>query len=180
MTSLDASSAENKELIITDFIAASPNLGWYVQNDNVMGGRSKGDFETTEGKLIFAGSTNTHGGGFSSIRTRPFLLDLSNYQGIRLHIKGDGRRYTWQLQTNAMWRGAQISYWADFDTLAGESRSVDIPFAHFVPQFRGYKLDGPELDPVQITEMGVYIYDKRDGPFILQLNSIRAYSNDKR
>ena len=180
MTSLDASGSENKEeLLITDFIADSPDLGWYVQNDNVMGGRSKGDVEQIEGELIFSGSTNTNGGGFSSIRTRPFQLDLSNYHGVRLHVKGDGRRYTWQLQTNARWRGSPVSYWADFDTLAGEWSIVDIRFSLFFPQFRGFKLDGPELDPMQITEMGLYIYDKKDGPFELHLNSIHSYSEGK-
>jgi len=164
--------------MITDFTPDSPDLSWYVQNDNGMGGRSEGGFEQAQGELIFAGSTNTNGGGFSSIRTRPFELDLSNYDGIQLRVKGDGRRYTWQLQTDARWRGRRISYWADFDTTEGEWSTVDIPFSDFFPQFRGYKLDGPELDPAQMTEMGVYIYDKKDGPFELRLDSIQGYSAD--
>jgi hypothetical protein len=147
-----------------------------VQNDNVMGGRSKGDFETAQGELIFAGSTNTNGGGFSSIRTQPFRLDLSNYDGLQLRVKGDGRRYIWQLQTNARWRGSQISYWADFATRDGEWSTVKVPFSSFYPQFRGFKLDGPELDLSAITEMGLYIYDQQDGPFELRLESIKAYS----
>ncbi|MFW2405958.1 MAG: CIA30 family protein [Gammaproteobacteria bacterium] len=164
--------------MITDFTPDTPDLGWYVQNDNVMGGRSEGDFQTIGGELIFAGSTNTNGGGFSSIRTQPFTLDLSSHEGISLRIKGDGRRYTWQLQTNARWRGRRVSYWADFETLADEWSTVRIPFSSFIPQFRGYKLDGPELDPAQITEMGVYIYDKRDGPFELRITSVEAYAAD--
>jgi len=174
---LDASDSDpRREPMITDFTPDSPDLSWYVQNDNVMGGRSEGGFEQAQGELIFAGSTNTNGGGFSSIRTRPFELDLSNYDGIQLRVKGDGRRYTWQLQTDALWRGRRISYWADFDTTEGEWSTVDIPFSDFFPQFRGYKLDGPELDPAQMTEMGVYIYDKKDGPFELRLDSIQGYS----
>ena len=31
--------------MITDFTSATPDLGWYVQNDNVMGGRSEGGFD---------------------------------------------------------------------------------------------------------------------------------------
>ena len=45
---------------------------WVTVNDNVMGGRSIGDFTIKEGKLVFRGSTNTNGGGFSSIRSRPW------------------------------------------------------------------------------------------------------------
>ena len=180
---LDASDADpsNSEgvLVLTDFAADSPDLGWYVQNDNVMGGRSEGGFETKEqGELIFAGSTNTNGGGFSSIRTQPFELDLSNYDGIHLRVRGDGRRYTWQLQTTARYRGYRISYWADFDTLDGEWSTVNIPFASFYPQFRGFKLGEPELDPSEITELGLYIYDKKDGPFELRLNVVSAYADD--
>lgn len=178
--SLEASDPDpNKGLLITDFSPGTADLGWYVQNDNVMGGRSEGDFEKSQGELIFAGSTNTNGGGFSSIRTKPFLLDLSHYAGIRLRVKGDGRRYIWQLQTNALWRGQRISYWSEFETVAGQWNTVRIPFSSFFPQFRGYKLDGPKLDPKQITEMGLYIYDKKDGPFELRLASMHAYPADE-
>ena len=50
---------------------------WVTVNDNVMGGRSIGDFTIKEGKLVFRGSTNTNGGGFSSIRSRPLGRDMS-------------------------------------------------------------------------------------------------------
>ena len=162
-------------LMITDFTADTADLDWYVQNDNVMGGRSKGGFNIEPGMLIFAGSTNTNGGGFSSIRTRPFKADLSSYKGMRLRVKGDGRRYTWQLQTNERYRRFRVSYWADFETTDGEWITVNIPFADFFPQVRGFKLPGPELDTTDIRELGLYIYDKKDGAFELRLDSIEAY-----
>jgi hypothetical protein len=170
-------SVSDETLILTDFSPDSPDLGWYVQNDNVMGGRSQGGFETNkQNELVFAGSTNTNGGGFSSIRTQPFKkLNLAGYQGIQLRIKADGRRYTWQLQTNARNRGYPVSYWAEFDTPDGEWGTVRIPFSSFYPQFRGFRLDGPELDSGGITELGLYIYDKKDGPFELRLENIAAY-----
>ena len=163
-------------LLLTDFTANSPDLGWYVLNDNVMGGRSEGTFERERGTLRFTGSTNTNGGGFSSIRAESMQLDLSDRTGIRLRVKGDGRRYTWRLATKARWRGRQVSYWADFDTRAGEWTTVDIPFSRFVPKFRGYRLEEPALDTTQITGMGLMIYDNLDGPFELNLDSVHAYS----
>ena len=166
-------------LILAGFNADSPDFGWYVQNDNVMGGRSEGGFTISSGQLIFAGTTNTNGGGFSSIRTQPLKLDLSAYTGIRVKVKADGRRYTWQLQTDARWRGRRINYWADFDTLANETDVIDIPFTTFFPQLRGFRLDGPELDTSQITEFALYQYDKTDGPFELRLISIEAYLESK-
>lgn len=166
---------ESATLLLTDFTADTPDLDWYVQNDNVMGGRSEGGFNVVKTELVFAGSTNTNGGGFSSIRTRRFKLDLAKYEGIRLRLKADGREYTWQLNTNARNNGYPVSYWAEFDTPDAEWVEIDIPFAKFYPQFRGFKLDGPELDPSDITEFGLYIYDKKDGPFKLQLARIDAY-----
>ena len=164
------------ELELVALASGMSEPGWYVVNDNVMGGRSDGDFRIEEGELHFAGRTNTDGGGFSSIRTDAVELDLAAYDGIRLRVKGDGRRYTWRLTTTARWRGQEIGYWADFDTVEGAWRTVDIPFSSFVPLYRGTRLDGPELDRAQITGMGLMIYDKQDGPFELRLESVRAYS----
>ena len=172
----DASGAHNEDALeLTDFTADTADLGWYVVNDNVMGGRSEGDFRIGDGKLHFAGSTDTNGGGFSSIRTRPLDLDLSPYAGIRLRIKGDGRRYTWRLATDARWRGREIGYWADFETRDGQWHTVDVPFSSFVPRFRGTRLDGPELDTAKIRGMGLMIYDGQDGRFDLRLASVHAF-----
>jgi hypothetical protein len=162
-------------LLLTDFTSTSADLGWYVVNDNVMGGRSVGGFQQEEGELIFTGRTNTNGGGFSSIRSQPAQLDLSSYTGIELKIRGDGRRYTWRLTTEARWRGKQISYWADFETRDGTWTTVNIPFGDFIPRYRGYQLEGSALDAAQITGMGLMIYDNEDGPFELRLASVHAY-----
>lgn len=167
---------DDRGRLITDFAEKSRDLGWYVVNDTVMGGRSAGGFELRQEQLIFTGRTNTNGGGFSSIRTSPLQLDLAGHTGIRLHVMGDGRRYTWRLTTDARWRGREVAYWADFETFDGEWSTLTIPFASFVPRFRGYQLDGPALDPGQITGMGLMIYDDMDGPFELHLESVHAYS----
>ena len=162
-------------MLLTDFTPGSADLGWYVLNDNVMGGRSEGAFAREDGRLVFTGNTNTRGGGFSSIRTQAMQLDLSAKTGIQVRVRGDGRRYTWRLTTNASWRGREVSYWADFETEKDAWVTAEIPFSRFVPKFRGYELDGPVLDPTQITGMGLMIYDGQDGPFELHLASVHAY-----
>ncbi len=175
--------AENSELsestiLLNAFSESGPNLQWFVQNDTVMGGRSEGGFRIVDDRLVFSGITNTNGGGFSSIRSRRFAKDLSAYSGIKINVKADGRKYTWSIQTDATWRGRRVSYWADFDTTAntGEIEEITIPFTKFYPQFRGFKLDGPELNINQITEFALYQYDKTDGPFELELFSVEAYA----
>lgn len=174
-TTTNADDAGDSRLI-TDFTDSSADLGWYVLNDNVMGGRSDGDFRIEDGRLHFEGRTNTVGGGFSSIRTEPLSLDLSAYDGIRLRVHGDGRRYTWRLTTDARYYGRPVGYWADFETRGGEWQTVDVPFSRFVPRFRGSRLSGPPLDTGTITGMGLMIYDKRDGVFDLELAGVNAYS----
>ena len=175
--------AEDSELsestiLLNAFSESGPDLQWFVQNDTVMGGRSEGGFRIVDDRLVFSGITNTNGGGFSSIRSRRFAKDLSAYSGIKVNVKADGRKYTWSIQTDATWRGRRISYWADFNTTAnsGEIEEITIPFTKFNPQFRGFKLDGPELNKSQITEFALYQYDKTDGPFELELFSVEAYA----
>ena len=58
-------------LLLTDFTSNTPDMGWFVVNDNVMGGSSEGAFNQEPGKLSFAGRTNTNGGGFSSATKFP-------------------------------------------------------------------------------------------------------------
>ncbi len=175
-TPLNASETQRSEvLLLTDFTSNSPDLGWYVVNDNVMGGRSQGDFRQASDGLRFAGRTNTRGGGFSSIRTQRLQLNLADHAGIQLHVKGDGRRYTWRLTSATRWRGRRVSYWADFETENDTWSTVNVPFSSFIPRFRGLELDGPALDPREITGMGLMIYDNQDGPFELHLASVHAY-----
>jgi len=174
---LHAADAQSKgELLLTDFTSGSTDLEWYVLNDNVMGGRSEGNFELEPGELRFAGRTNTIGGGFSSIRTRTVQLDLSDHAGIQLRVQGDGRRYTWRLATPTRWRDTEVGYWADFETRSGQWDTINIPFSSFVPRVRGRLLDGPPLDTGQVTGMGLMIYDNQDGRFDLRLARVVAYS----
>ena len=179
-TSAQAEDSELSEstILLNAFSESGPDLQWFVQNDTVMGGRSEGGFRIVDDRLVFSGITNTNGGGFSSIRSRRFAKDLSAYSGIKVNVKADGRKYTWSIQTDATWRGRRVSYWADFNTTAntGEIEEITIPFTKFYPQFRGFKLDGPELKKNQITEFALYQYDKTDGPFELELFSVEAYA----
>ena len=176
MTPLTSVPAAGAEYLLTDFTSASPDLGWYVVNDTVMGGRSDGGFEIDDGELSFTGRTNTRGGGFSSIRSGPLAVDLSPADGIRVRVKGDGRRYTWRLTTDARIYGREVAYWADFDTAEGEWETIDIPWSEFIPRGRGSVLSGPPLNTREITGMGLMIYDKRDGPFQLLLASVHAFA----
>jgi monofunctional biosynthetic peptidoglycan transglycosylase len=166
----------SSDLLLTDFGARSP-VTWTTVNDGVMGGRSRGGYKVDAGVLLFTGSTNTNGGGFSSIRSNRGAFDLRGYDGIRLRVRADGRRYTFRLTTASTRKGRyQPAYWADFETTGGDAwQVVDVPFERFRPQWRGRVLSGPALDLAQIDSLGLMIYDKRDGAFRLEADWIRAY-----
>lgn len=176
----EAAPQRTERRLLTDFTATTPDLGWFVVNDNVMGGRSEGDFTVKDGELLFRGRTNTDGGGFSSIRTRPVSLKLVDYEGLALRVKGDGRTYKVLLRTNARWRGMPISYQAEFETQADVSTEARMAFEDFTPRFRGRQLAGPTLDPSKIEGLGLMIYDKRDGSFTLRVDTLAAYRDVER
>jgi len=179
MTSLLASGSSpeaDNSLLLADFPASMQNLTWRVVNDDVMGGRSEGGFRLEERSLLFTGRTNTDGGGFSSIRSATRAFDLEAYDGIRLRVRGDGRTYTFRLTTSDTRNGRhQPSYWAEFGTRGDGWEVIDVSFRRFRPRWRGRWLDGPELNPGAVDGLGLMIYDKRDGPFRLEVDWIRAY-----
>jgi len=156
-------------MTLTLFDTSNPQLAWYVVNDGVMGGRSEGGYLMDDGVLVFTGVTNTNGGGFSSIRTQPAELDLSDQRKIVLHARGDGRRYVCRLENN---RG--IAYWADFEPPADDWGEVQIDVESFRPRFRGRWLDGPALELASVSVLGLMCYDGRDGPFRLEVDRIEA------
>ena len=162
--------------VLFDFSEADPGKKWITVNDNVMGGRPKGGFSFKGDRLLFAGSTNTNGGGFSSIRSRPGTLGLDGKDGVMIRFKGDGRTYKFGLQM----AGSRATYRADFDTKADSKgwQVAKIPFNAFGASWRGMKLsrDRYPLKKDKIDSLGVMIYDKKDGPFRLQVDWIKAYS----
>ncbi len=175
MTALYSTASADPPKLVTDFCQEQGSLEWFVVNDDVMGGRSSGGFELNDGSLMFTGSTNTLGGGFSSIRSRGPRMDLSEFSGIRLRVRGDGRRYSWQLRTNAMYRGRELGFWSEFETTAGQWLGIDLPFSRFVPKFRGNKLDVAPPNTAEVTGMGLMISDGKDGPFAIAVDSVQAY-----
>ena len=87
--------------IIMDFTPAEVNFAnWNVVNDGVMGGLSKGKLRFENRILYFSGELSlANNGGFSLIRTETYNLNLSEFDGISIRVKGDGREYQMRLNT---------------------------------------------------------------------------------
>jgi len=176
-----AGPGDDGSLLLADFPASTTDLQWHAVNDDVMGGRSRGGFRLESCSLVFEGSTNTDGGGFSSIRSGDRRFDLEAYDGIRLRVSGDGRSYVLRLAAgNPRNEQRRHSYWADFGTRGDGWEIVDVPFSRFRPRWRGRWLEGPDLRPREIDGLGLMIYDQRDGPFRLEVDWIRAYREPTR
>lgn len=158
-----------------------PTLDWRVVDDGVMGGLSKGRVSISdEGILTFKGTLSLeNNGGFSSIRTNTVELDLGASQGISARVRGDGRSYQMRLGTDALYRGREVSFTADFATEEGEWTTVKVPFEKFTGSFRGMKLKEEVLDPEKIRRLGLLLGDKKAGPFELEVDWIRAYGSEE-
>ena len=171
-----ASGASAEPLLLVDFPESTEDLPWFVVNDDVMGGRSEGGLRLEGDVAIFTGSTNTRGGGFSSVRSRPHSFDLSAYDGVRLRARGDGRTYTLRLTTwDTRDQRRRPAYRAEFETGDATWEEIDVPFARYRPLWRGATLPGPALEAAAIDSLGLMINDGQDGPFRLEVDWIAAY-----
>ena len=166
--------------MLFDFNQPQDAQNWFSVDDGVMGGVSASQIAIqpleTGGMLSFSGMVSLENyGGFASIRTRPERVDLSEYAGLALRVRGDGKTYQLRLRTNANYDG--VSYQARFETLAGEWQVIRFPFDSFIPVFRGLRMFlVPALNPAKIFTFGFLIAGKQSGPFRLDVDWIGAYS----
>lgn len=156
-------------MLIEDFALDEPRLDWMLVNDSVMGGQSDGHFEISAHRLWLHGVLNTNGGGFASVRSRPEPCAAESASGIRVRVRGDGRVYQLRLATAT----PNVAYVVEFESEPGQWLDLTIPFADFVPRWRGRAVDGPPLDPGAIVSFGFMIADRKDGPFSLEVATIR-------
>lgn len=165
-------------MILDQFEDGKATLEWRAVNDGVMGGMSKGAPEMTEqSRMVFSGSISfENNGGFSSIRSRGQTLNLDEYDGIELRVKGDGRMYYLTARTPGAGR---VAFWSPVTPKAGEWTTIRIPFQTFYPTFFGRKLESPSLDISSINSLGFMLYDKKEGEFKLEVEWIKAYKNQQ-
>jgi monofunctional biosynthetic peptidoglycan transglycosylase len=161
----------------TPVVAFGPGApAWHDLSDPVMGGRSHGEMLIADGVGVFTGVVSLeHGGGFASVRSREGRHDLAAFDGLVVRVRSDGQRYGLRLRTTTSRHG--VNYQADLHPAAGAWQEVWLPFASFRPVFRGRPVpDHPPLDPAGITTFGLIIGGRQEGPFRLEVASIRPYS----
>ncbi|NEN96096.1 MAG: NAD(P)H-binding protein [Moorea sp. SIO3I7] len=184
-----AESLEPGKQLLFDFQNPSDDLQetWGAVDDVVMGGVSESSIRLIDKAALFTGNVSTaNSGGFVSVRTRnlPTPLNLAEYEGLELRVKGDGQRYKFILRNESKWDG--IAYCYSFDTQKDQWMNVSIPFADLIPVFRAKTLkDAAPFNPSRICAIQLMLskfeYDGAlnpkfaPGSFVLQLETIKAY-----
>ncbi|MDG2013209.1 MAG: CIA30 family protein [Pirellulaceae bacterium] len=160
------------ERILVDF-GQSQAKGWRSVNDGVMGGRSVGQSTiNSDNNLEFSGTLSlANNGGFSSIRATGSNLRMSKGQTILLRVKGDGRKYNFNLYSRGNLGG--YSFRQSFATEKGKWIQVSLPVDKFFATWRGRNYSSVNLNPAEVKGMGILLGDKKAGPFKLEIDWIK-------
>lgn len=163
--------------VLFDFTGPSDPSAWHSIDDPVMGGVSQSRFVATEEGAVFTGTVSLeHGGGFASVRAPESTYDLSAQEGLRLRLRGDGKRYWVTLYTDP---GDSVSYRLSLHP-PPQWTTVPVPFDDLTPYRRGTKVpETPPFTPARIRALGFLIADEQDGPFRLEVAWIRVGLNKR-
>ena len=149
---------------------------WQTVVDGVMGGRSTARVRQLEaGTLSFTGELSLdNNGGFSQIRRAVDGSDFAGAQAVAIEVRGDGRTYKLDLRARNVRRMAS-AWQQDFPTADGAWTTVFLPLEDFVLYSFGRRVrNAPDLRADLIESLGVTLADKVEGPFRLDIRSIRA------
>ncbi|MBD3216861.1 MAG: CIA30 family protein [candidate division Zixibacteria bacterium] len=162
---------DDNQMIIYDFNSAEQSKGWRVINDGVMGGLSSSTAEISDsGTLVFTGNVSLkNNGGFASVRGAGKIYDFGNHEGIRLRIKGDGKRYAFTLNSSKSF--GSPGHKSSFDTENGTWNEIELPLDTFKPVLRW----SGQLRMDYITSVGFLISDEQEGSFRLEVDWIEVY-----
>ncbi len=170
----DSAAPPDTTMTLFDFADTDP-ARWGIVNDGVMGGRSQGYVSVDGGALRFTGNLVTRGGGFTSVRVRK-RVDLSAYDGVELRVRGGGRTFEVEVSDGSRIGRRDVSRRAPFET-TDEWTWVRVPFDALTSTAHGEPVSAGSLDQTRVEQLALYIADGQDGPFELQVDEIRVYTD---
>jgi hypothetical protein len=148
---------------------------WLTVNDSVMGGLSSGGSTLNDGVLTFAGITNTNGGGFSSVRRHVTPGIMAGATKLKVYMNRDMREYSITMRTNVTVSGRRIAFRGPVvGSPVGEWGYGTLFFDSLKGSFRGRAIPNAVFDPAEVVELGLIIYDGKDGPFEMQVKRIEV------
>lgn len=148
---------------------------WRIVNDDVMGGVSKSNVFISNGNIIFSGTVSLeNNGGFASLRSPVRDYDFSQFTGLEIKLKADGKRYSISMKETSYFTG--YFYTQSFETKKNKWITVKVPFDQFNPYYFGRKISSTAEIPLdKIKEISFLIGDKQDGEFIAEVDFIKLY-----
>lgn len=160
----------NEPIVLFNYADHEQKLEWMIVDDGLMGGLSAGHILINSiGEVVFSGKVSLeNNGGFSSIRSRFESVDVDECHIIRLHVKGDGKKY--QCRIKSKWSD-WYSYIQYFET-TGVEQIIDIELKEMYPTFRGKRLDMNNWDQEKISEIAFLIGNKKEEEFKLIISKI--------
>ena len=158
-------------VVLFDFADAAAMRGWEVEDDVIMGGRSKSTLvRDPAGHIVFSGKVSLENqGGFASIQNHFDPLDVSKYTHAVIRLKGDGKKYCYLVEAE---KNAKHYYVSEFST-NGQWQEIKIPLREMVPVRRGDRLDIPDFPGKTMTQSRFMIANARAEAFRLEVASIR-------
>jgi len=93
---------------------------------------------------------------------------VGNNTIVRITLKGDGKAYQFRIKSSPYDRHSYIS---EFQT-TGDWQEVVIPLSAMYPAFRGRKLEIPNFNSDQISELAFLIGNKEPENFQLEISKI--------
>jgi monofunctional biosynthetic peptidoglycan transglycosylase len=166
--------AADEDRVLFEFSNPEVAKQWSTVNDGVMGGASDGRFKINDDKnMEFFGTLSLeNNGGFASVRARGTGLELEEGDVIVARVRGDGRKYNFNLYAQRNLGG--YSYRQSFDTKKGEWIEVQLPVDKSVATWRGRVFPNEKLDPSKVAGLGFLLGDKKAGPFKLEVEWIKV------
>lgn len=168
--------SNSNDKMILDFTEDIPVVTWEAIDDRIMGGCSQSQPEYLQDTgLRFSGTVSLdNNGGFASIRSDGGDFDLSRHSGLKIRARGDGQTYKLSLRTDLYYDG--VSYQTSFATEADVWQEITLPFNTFAPTHHGINLTTvPSMDTARVKSFGLFIADRQEGPFKLDIAWISGY-----
>lgn len=168
-------------LLTTVFFIPNENLkidfskddNWYIVNDGVMGGLSKGNESIENGRLGFSGNLSLeNNGGFSWAKSNGLNWDLSDYEKVVIKYKTDDHGYDFTFETPEANNVAMFQ--KRLSPTGGKWKTEELSLDEFALTYFGQDMgkNFAAENRTEVLNIGILIADKKPGNFEMQVDEI--------
>lgn len=173
---MNNSVQQNENNVLINSLLMKTVNQWRIVNDGVMGGLSSSKaIVNNDSKIVFSGNVSLeNNGGFASLRSPVKDYDFSEFTGLELKLKTDGKFYSISMKETSYFTG--YFYTKSFETKKDEWIVVRIPFNEFKLYYFGQETNSNKKIPLNnIKEISLLIGDKQSGEFKAEIDHIILY-----